>query len=87
LVARVWCEVLGIERIGALDDVFELGANSLDAARVASKLRSHAFGVSLRSLFDFPTVDAVARLIVQGLAAESGETIEQLLEMAEEEAP
>jgi amino acid adenylation domain-containing protein len=87
LVARVWCEVLGLAAIGALDDVFELGANSLDAARVASKLRSHTFDVSLRSLFDFPTVDAVARLIVQGLAAESGESIEDLLDLAEEEAP
>jgi hypothetical protein len=84
IVANAWCEVLGIERIGVLDDVFELGANSLDAARVASKLRSRALDISLRSLFDFPTVEAAANEILRGLAEESDESADQLLQMVEE---
>ncbi len=38
LVARIWAEVLGVERVGAHDDFFELGGHSLMALRVCLAL-------------------------------------------------
>ncbi len=78
LVASVWCDVLAIGRIGANDNVFELGGNSLDAARVVSKLRSQALDISLRSVFDGPTVRAMAREILESLAADEPSDLERI---------
>lgn len=61
-VARIWAEVLGRAGIGAQDDFFCLGGHSLRAAQVISRLNT-AFQVALsvRSLFEHPTVTALAR--------------------------
>jgi phthiocerol/phenolphthiocerol synthesis type-I polyketide synthase E len=57
LIADVWQEVLGLERIGVHDDFFQLGGHSLVAAQVVVRLRK-AFQVelSVQSLFEAPTV-------------------------------
>ncbi|MFE3546765.1 non-ribosomal peptide synthase/polyketide synthase [Nocardia sp. NPDC059177] len=61
VVARVFGEVLGIERVGADDDFFALGGNSLVATQVVARLGA-ALGttVSLKVLFEAPTVTALA---------------------------
>ncbi|MGY0501700.1 non-ribosomal peptide synthase/polyketide synthase [Nocardia sp. FBN12] len=63
-VARVFGEILGIEQIGADDDFFALGGNSLVATQVVSRLGA-ALGrtVSLKALFEAPTVTALAALL------------------------
>ncbi|WP_438036960.1 amino acid adenylation domain-containing protein [Sorangium sp. So ce204] len=63
-IAAAWAEALGIEHLGVHDDVFDLGAHSLLAARVLSRLR-RALGVelSLQSLCDAPTAAALAELV------------------------
>ncbi|GAA3892966.1 hypothetical protein GCM10023084_52240 [Streptomyces lacrimifluminis] len=71
LVAGVWAELLGRERVGAHDDFFALGGTSLQLTRLAARLRA-ASGekISLRGLFAATTVEAQAKLI--GAAATSG---------------
>ncbi|MBF4481070.1 non-ribosomal peptide synthetase, partial [Rhodococcus rhodochrous] len=61
IVARVWAEVLGIERVGADDSFFDLGGNSLVATRVVARI-NEATGASLaiRELFEDPTVAGLA---------------------------
>jgi amino acid adenylation domain-containing protein len=60
-IAGIWCEVLGVGRVGACDNFFELGGHSLLAMRVASRVRE-ALGVELplRALFECPSVSALA---------------------------
>ncbi|MFD3743697.1 non-ribosomal peptide synthase/polyketide synthase [Nocardia sp. NPDC058633] len=64
VVAQVFGEVLGVEQIGADDDFFALGGNSLVATQVVSRLGT-ALGrsVSLKALFEAPTVTDLAALL------------------------
>ena len=64
VLASIWAELLGLERVGTADHFFDLGGHSLLATRVMSRLRG-AFGVemSLRDLFEAPVLaDLAARV-------------------------
>ncbi|MDQ3403410.1 MAG: amino acid adenylation domain-containing protein, partial [Actinomycetota bacterium] len=67
LVAAAWADVLGVERIGADDNFFAVGGDSILSIRVVSRLRE-VFGVRLspRALFEHPTVAELARAIPGG---------------------
>jgi amino acid adenylation domain-containing protein len=64
LLAGIWAQVLGVDRVGGQDDFFELGGHSLLATRVIARIRE-AFGVDLplAALFDEPTVARLARVV------------------------
>src|SRR5207248_100160 len=63
-LAEIWCSVLGLERIGIHEDVFELGAHSLLAMRALIRIRERfEVDVPLRRLFERPTVAGLAELI------------------------
>ncbi|WP_280489117.1 non-ribosomal peptide synthetase, partial [Nocardia carnea] len=66
IVANTFAEVLGVERVGADDDFFELGGNSLVATQVAARIGA-ALNVSVpvRALFEAPTVTALAIRVEQ----------------------
>ncbi|MDR8412889.1 amino acid adenylation domain-containing protein [Nonomuraea sp. 3-1Str] len=87
LVADVWAEVLGADKVGAFDDFFALGGHSLLAIRVAARLRAIA-GVDLpiRTLFARRTVADLARAVEEALLAEvAGLSDEQALSMLDPE--
>uniref|UniRef100_UPI000A6F2398 non-ribosomal peptide synthetase n=1 Tax=Rhodococcus marinonascens TaxID=38311 RepID=UPI000A6F2398 len=63
-VARVFADVLGVERISLDSSFFDLGGNSLVATRVISRVNA-ALGVDIgvRTLFEAPTVESLAERI------------------------
>ncbi|MGI5218677.1 amino acid adenylation domain-containing protein [Nocardia sp. CA-290969] len=62
IVAGVYAEVLGLDRpVGADDDFFELGGNSLVATRVAARIGAALdANVPVAMIFDAPTVAGLA---------------------------
>ncbi|MGW5937078.1 amino acid adenylation domain-containing protein [Streptomyces celluloflavus] len=80
VVAGFWAEVLGLDRVGAFDNFFDLGGHSLLSTRIAARLKD-AFRttVPLHRVFGHPTVAGLAETLV----AESGngEVIEKTAEL------
>ncbi|OZC55760.1 non-ribosomal peptide synthetase [Rhodococcus sp. 06-621-2] len=70
IVADVFADVLGLERVGLDDDFFELGGNSLVATQLVSRL-----GVALdsrvpvRMVFDASSVESLAARVESGSGA------------------
>ncbi|MER5733146.1 amino acid adenylation domain-containing protein [Streptomyces sp. NPDC002138] len=71
VLAEVWEELLGVERVGVHDNFFALGGDSLLALRMASRINA-VFGTELspRSLFDRPTVAETAYAVEEIILAE-----------------
>ncbi|WP_172666620.1 non-ribosomal peptide synthetase [Actinoplanes missouriensis] len=63
-VARLFGEVLGIDRVGATDTFFELGGHSLLATQVMARVRERfSVGLPLRVLFEQPSVRGFAAVV------------------------
>jgi amino acid adenylation domain-containing protein len=64
VLASLWADTLGLERVSVEENFFELGGHSLLATRVLARLRD-TLGVDLplRAFFDRPTVAALAEAV------------------------
>ncbi len=67
LLAGIWEEILGVERVGIHDNFFDLGGHSLLATQVVSRVRAALHvELSVRHLFERPTVAELAAVIREG---------------------
>ncbi|MFG3577296.1 non-ribosomal peptide synthetase [Micromonospora chersina] len=71
LVAEVYAEILQVEKVGALDDFFSLGGNSLRGMRAMARIRAEVdVDLPMRALFSSPVVADLAAQIEERIAAE-----------------
>jgi len=75
LLADIWCEYLGLEKVGIKHNFFELGGHSLIATQLASRIRDtfHA-ELPIRNLFESPTIEELAKVIDSSTQVDSGST-------------
>jgi amino acid adenylation domain-containing protein/non-ribosomal peptide synthase protein (TIGR01720 family) len=73
VVAEIWAQVLGVERVGVEDNFFELGGDSILSIQVVSRARQAGLHLSPRDLFRHQTV---AALVASG-AGNAPEVAEQ----------
>jgi amino acid adenylation domain-containing protein len=71
-LAKIWCELLGVNQIGIHENYFELGGHSLMAVRIIFRIRD-ALKVELpvRMISEFPTISELSQVV-----DETGLTIE-----------
>jgi hypothetical protein len=80
ILAGIWCEVLGLDRVGIHDDFFMLGGHSLLATRVMSRLKvTFGLDLALPVMFDQPTVAGLADVV-------EAELYREIEQMSEDEA-
>jgi amino acid adenylation domain-containing protein len=67
-MARIWAEVLKLQRVSIEDNFFELGGHSLLATQVISRLQeTFEIVLPLRYLFEFPTIAQLSGVILKEL--------------------
>ncbi|MES4891873.1 non-ribosomal peptide synthase/polyketide synthase [Streptomyces sp. NPDC096012] len=62
-IARIWADVLGIEDVGADDNFFALGGDSILSMQVVSRLRRDGLHLATRDLFTHQTVAELAAVV------------------------
>jgi amino acid adenylation domain-containing protein/non-ribosomal peptide synthase protein (TIGR01720 family) len=60
LLAQVWSQVLGVERVGVHDNFFDLGGDSILAIRVAARSNQAGLHLTPRQLFQSQTIAELA---------------------------
>src|SRR5262249_19688597 len=66
-LATIWSEALSVERVGIEHSFFEVGGHSLSAMQVASRIAQDLrLEMPLRTMFENPTISALADLIRRG---------------------
>ena len=66
VLAEIWAEVLGLEKVGIQDNFFELGGHSILSIQLMNRVREALLAdLPLRTLFQTPTIAGLATSIAQ----------------------
>jgi acyl carrier protein len=77
-LAQIWSEILGRDQIGVYDNFFALGGHSLLATRVVSRMKdSFHTSLSLRQLFEIPTIAGLSEVLEQISRNANGDGLKQ----------
>jgi acyl-coenzyme A synthetase/AMP-(fatty) acid ligase/acyl carrier protein len=80
VLADIWAEVLGVQRVGVHDSFFELGGHSLLIMRLLARIQDTLdLRISIRTVFSMPTLEAMAAEIERRI-------YEDVADMSEDEA-
>jgi amino acid adenylation domain-containing protein/non-ribosomal peptide synthase protein (TIGR01720 family) len=60
ILAAVWHQVLAVDRVGANDDFFALGGDSILSLQVVARARAQGLALSVQDAFRHPTLSAMA---------------------------
>jgi acyl carrier protein len=91
-VAKVWGQLLKVDRVGIHDNFFELGGHSLLGAKLISTLRRNLnIELNLIDVFQSPTIARLAALIYQRQTEEEADDalatlLAEIENMSDEEA-
>src|SRR5690606_10129439 len=70
-LARIWADVLGLEKVGVHDNFFELGGDSILSIQVIARANQAGLRLSPRQLFQHPTVAGLASVAGRGPAVQA----------------
>lgn len=85
VLSDIWIDLLKVEAISVTDNFFDLGGHSLLAGQAMARA-ARALGASLpiKTIFEAPTVEALAKRIDEALAAKSHKPSAEIPRLAEQ---
>ncbi|MFK7888465.1 MAG: amino acid adenylation domain-containing protein [Gammaproteobacteria bacterium] len=78
-LAAIWQQVLGVDRVGANDNFFDLGGDSILNIQIVGRARKHGLTLKPQQIFEHATVRQLARVV--------GDTEQVLSEQGSIEGP
>ncbi len=89
LLAKIWAEVLNLQRVGIRDNFFDLGGASVQSIQVVNKANEIGFQLSAGQMFEFQTIEELAREAAATFSYKepSVQTTETVVEEKRTEAP
>lgn len=70
LLARIWQELLRVERVGRENNFFELGGHSLLIVQMRERLRREGWAVSVRGVYESPSLKVLAEVLTTEAAVD-----------------
>ena len=75
-LARIWAEVLRVERVGMQDNFFDLGGDSILSIQLVARAADAGFRITPRQIFERPTIAALAEVAVAMGGSEDAMAVE-----------
>jgi len=75
IMADIWSNLLGRERIGIHDNFFTLGGDSIKALQMAARLHKLKITLELEHIFNYPTIAELSQRAASGQASGENEVI------------
>ena len=66
LLASIWSNVLGVNRVGINDNYFALGGDSIRSIQVRARAQELGLDISLQQLFQHQTIKELAQVVTTG---------------------
>ncbi|MCX8131564.1 MAG: amino acid adenylation domain-containing protein [Clostridia bacterium] len=63
ILAEIWADVLGLERVGIKNNFFELGANSIQSIQVVARAKQKGIELTPQQIFQHQTIAGLAEII------------------------
>ncbi|MCK4259967.1 MAG: amino acid adenylation domain-containing protein, partial [Halanaerobiales bacterium] len=63
-LAKIWSEVLGVEKIGINDNFYELGGHSIKAIKIVTKTNQEKLNISVRDILTYETIAKICNEVV-----------------------
>ena len=71
VIAEIWAEVLGLEKVGIRDNFFDIGGYSLLAIQLIQRLTEAGYTLRVEDLFQYPTIEEMEPVITCDFAVTS----------------
>ena len=72
-LAKIWVEVLHLERVGTTDDLFALGVDSIQLFQIAARANRENIRLTAKQLVQQRTIGAIAALLASQAPAPAGQ--------------
>ncbi|MEC0802684.1 condensation domain-containing protein, partial [Bacillus atrophaeus] len=62
-IAKIWREILGVEKVGVFDNFFEYGGDSILSIKFFYRMKQQRLNISPKDLIAYPTISELAKIV------------------------